>query len=244
MPQSRACGVTSEPATRSSTGSADPAVLAPLALLTGIYVWRFRAARREAGGRGAGVAQAAAFTAGMLALLAALVSPARRPRRGLPLLGPHGPARAAGRHRPAAAAALALARDHAPRHQAARGVERALGPLASPWTGLVLWIGIMYLWHIPALYDVAVEHPLRAPARARVVLHRGRGALVAARPAGADAQAPDRHAAARLHRLGQGGPGGPGTPAHLEAPPRSTRTTSRPRGSGTSRPWTTRTWAG
>ena len=39
-------------------------------------------------------------------------------------------------------------------------VERALGPLASPWTGIVLWLAIMYLWHIPALYDLAVEHPL------------------------------------------------------------------------------------
>ena len=39
-------------------------------------------------------------------------------------------------------------------------VERALGPFASPLTGLVLWIGLMYLWHIPALYDAAVEHPL------------------------------------------------------------------------------------
>ena len=53
----------------------DPAVLAPLALLAGIYVWRFREARREAGGRGAGALQAAAFTGAMLALLAAFVSP-------------------------------------------------------------------------------------------------------------------------------------------------------------------------
>jgi len=39
-------------------------------------------------------------------------------------------------------------------------VERALGPLASPWTGLALWIGLMYLWHIPALYEAAVQNPL------------------------------------------------------------------------------------
>jgi cytochrome c oxidase assembly factor CtaG len=53
----------------------DPAVLAPLALLAGIYVWRFRQARREAGGRGAGPLQAAAFAGAMFALLAALASP-------------------------------------------------------------------------------------------------------------------------------------------------------------------------
>jgi putative membrane protein len=39
-------------------------------------------------------------------------------------------------------------------------VERRLGPLASPATGLAAWLILMYLWHIPALYDAAVEHPL------------------------------------------------------------------------------------
>jgi cytochrome c oxidase assembly factor CtaG len=41
-----------------------------------------------------------------------------------------------------------------------QGIERALGPLASPWTGLFVWLGIMYFWHIPALYDDAVLHPV------------------------------------------------------------------------------------
>ena len=49
----------------------DPLVLAPLAVLVAIYVRRFRRARREEGGRGAGPLQALAFTAGMLALLGA-----------------------------------------------------------------------------------------------------------------------------------------------------------------------------
>ncbi len=53
----------------------DPAILLALALWTGVYVWRFRAARREAGGRGAGWRQATAFAACILVLLIALVSP-------------------------------------------------------------------------------------------------------------------------------------------------------------------------
>jgi hypothetical protein len=58
----------------------DPGVLAPLALFAGIYVWRFLQVRREAAARGrppsgAGPLQALAFAGGMLALLAALVSP-------------------------------------------------------------------------------------------------------------------------------------------------------------------------
>ena len=138
----------------------DPAVLAPLALLVGIYVWRFRAARREAGGRGAGLAQAAAFTGGMLALLAALISPLD----GLGedylfsahmvqhvLLGDIAPL----------LLLLSLSRViMRPATRRLASVERALGPLASPWTGMVLWLAIMYLWHIPALYDLAVENPL------------------------------------------------------------------------------------
>jgi putative membrane protein len=39
-------------------------------------------------------------------------------------------------------------------------VERALGRLASPAAGIALWLGIMYLWHAPALYDAATEHSL------------------------------------------------------------------------------------
>jgi putative membrane protein len=138
----------------------DPAVLAPLALFAGIYVWRFREARREAGGRGAGPAQAAAFTGMMLALLLALVSPID----GLGddylfsahmvqhvLLGDIAPL----------LFLLSLSRViMRPATRRLQGVERALGPLASPATGIVLWLGIMYLWHIPRFYDAAVEHPL------------------------------------------------------------------------------------
>ena len=39
-------------------------------------------------------------------------------------------------------------------------IERRLGRLAHPVTGLVAWLVLMYLWHIPALYDAALEHPL------------------------------------------------------------------------------------
>src|SRR5918999_6102845 len=39
-------------------------------------------------------------------------------------------------------------------------IERRLGRLAHPVTGLVAWLVLMYVWHIPALYDAALEHPL------------------------------------------------------------------------------------
>ena len=167
---------------------ADPAVLAPLALIVWIYVRRFREARREAGGRGAGPLQAIAFAGGMLALLAALVSPID----GLGadylfsahmvqhvLLGDIAPL----------LLLLSLSRViMRPATRRLMRVERALGPLASPWTAIAIWLGVMYLWHIPALYDAAAEHPLLHMVEHLSFFAAGRGALVAAGPAGPDAQ--------------------------------------------------------
>ena len=139
---------------------ADPAVLAPLALMVWVYVRRFRNARREAGGRGAGPLQAIAFAGGMLALLAALVSPID----GLGsdylfsahmvqhvLLGDIAPL----------LLLVSLSRViMRPATRRLMRLERALGPLASPWAAIVIWLGTMYLWHIPAVYDAAAQYPL------------------------------------------------------------------------------------
>jgi putative membrane protein len=144
----------------------DPAVLAPLALFAGIYVWRFVRAREEEAdhgrspSRGAGPLQALAFAGGMLAVLAALVSPidgigddylfsAHMVQHLLlgdiaPLLILLGLTRVI--MRPATRRLMRL--------------ERALGPLANPATGIALWLSLMYLWHIPPLYDAATQHAL------------------------------------------------------------------------------------
>jgi putative membrane protein len=145
----------------------DPLVLVPLALFAGIYVWRFAEARKEVvarggapGKRGAGALQALAFAGGMLALLVALVSPldglgdtylfsAHMVQHVLigdvaPLLILLGLSRVIMR----------------PATRRLTRLERRLGPLASPAAGIVAWLVLMYLWHIPALYDAAVEHPV------------------------------------------------------------------------------------
>ncbi len=133
-------------------------MLAPLALLAGVYVWRFGQARREAGGRGAGAVQAAAFAGAMVALLAALVSPIDALGEDYlfsahmvqhVLLGDIAPL----------LLLLALSRViMRPATRRLTRLERALGPLASPIAAIVLWLGVMYLWHVPALYDAAAEH--------------------------------------------------------------------------------------
>ena len=121
-------------------------MLAPIALMVGLYVWRFREVRREARAAarrprsdraaGARVRRRRARPAGRARLAH------RRPRRGLPLLRAHGPARAARRHRAAAAAALALARDppagHAPadaRRARARPAREPAGRRSSSGSG-------------------------------------------------------------------------------------------------------------
>ena len=129
-------------------------------MLVAVYVLRFRSAREEAGGRGAGALQAVAFAGAILALLAALASPLD----GLAedylfsahmlqhvLLGDIAPL----------LLLLALSRViMRPATRRLQRLERALGPFAHPLTGLVLWLGVMYLWHIPALYDAALESPV------------------------------------------------------------------------------------
>ena len=138
----------------------DPLVLAPIAVLVAIYVRRFRSARREEGGRGAGVSQGLFFAAGAIALLLAVASPLD----GLGeeylfsahmlqhvLLGDIAPV----------LLLLSLSRViMRPATRRLMRVERALGPLASPWTGIALWLGLMYFWHIPALYEAAIQNPI------------------------------------------------------------------------------------
>ncbi len=140
----------------------DPLALVPIAVLVVVYVRRFRAVRaeEEPAPRGVGAAQAVAFAGGVTALLLAVATPLD----GLGedylfsahmlqhvLLGDVAPV----------LLLLSLSRVLLrPVTRRLTRLERALGPFASPATGLVLWLALMYLWHVPALYEAAVEHPV------------------------------------------------------------------------------------
>ena len=39
-----------------------------------------------------------------------------------------------------------------------RPLEERLGPLAHPAAALVLYVGLMWLWHVPAMYELALDH--------------------------------------------------------------------------------------
>jgi putative membrane protein len=137
----------------------DAGPLAAMALGALVYVRRVRAARREAGGRGAGPLQAVAFAAAMLALLAALVSPIDRLGEDYLfsahmvqhiLLGDIAPL----------LLLLALSRViMRPATRRLTRLERRLGALATPPAFIALWLALIYLWHVPALYDAALRHP-------------------------------------------------------------------------------------
>ena len=62
-------------------------------------------------------------------------------------------------------------------------LERAAGPLGHPAAAVVLYVAVMWGWHIPALYDAALR-TRRARPRAHVLHDRRRPVLVA--PALAD----------------------------------------------------------
>jgi putative membrane protein len=131
--------------------------------LTVVYVTRWRNVRRSAstrggsGSHGAPVERLLAFLAGVAFLVVALISPVDQLAEQVfamhmvqhvllldvvPILLILGLTKVL--LRPVARQVLDL--------------ERALGPLAHPLTAVVLYVAGMYVWHIPALYDAALEH--------------------------------------------------------------------------------------
>jgi putative membrane protein len=137
----------------------DPAILLALALYGAIYAWRFRAARRETGGRGAGPVRALAFAAGLVALAAATLSPVAALGEEYlfsmhmvqhVLLGDIAPV----------LLLLGLSRVlMRPATRRLAAVERGLGRLAHPVAFLLGWLALVYVWHVPALYDAATTTP-------------------------------------------------------------------------------------
>src|SRR3954468_6317721 len=137
----------------------DPGPLAAMAVGTWVYVRRFRAARREAGGRGAEWWHAACFAAAMVVLLIALVSP-------VDYLGEH---YLFSMHMTQhillgdiAPLLLLLSLSRVIMRPATRRfnvLERKLGRLASPYTFIAVWFALPYFLHTPTFYVAAIEHP-------------------------------------------------------------------------------------
>ena len=135
-----------------------PIVLLALAGYLGVYIARWRTSRAEGGARAASGWRLAAWCGGVAALFVALVSP-------VDVLGDQLASMHMVQHLLIADVAAILLTLGLTRHilrpatRRIHRIERAAGPFASPWFGVVAYVGAMWLWHVPAMYDAALRHP-------------------------------------------------------------------------------------
>jgi len=132
-------------------------VLIALAGYGVVYALRWRTARAQGGARAAGSGRAALWATGIALLFVALVSPIDR-------LGEQFASFHMVQHlliADLAPVALVLALTKWILRPATRRIhrlERAAGPFGHPAFGVVAYVGVMWLWHVPALYDAALTN--------------------------------------------------------------------------------------
>jgi putative membrane protein len=142
--------------------SLSPGVLVSSALVGGVYVRRWIAVRRGPSPRSAAEApvwRLCCFLASIAIALAALISPVDALADQLffmhmvqhmllldvtPILAILGLTKVILR----------------PITRAVTDLERRAGPLAHPAAAVVLYVGVIWVWHIPSAYDFAVTHPV------------------------------------------------------------------------------------
>ena len=134
-----------------------PVVILALVAYGAVYTLRWRRARRQGGARAAGGERLALWWAGIAGLAIALLSPLDR-------LGEQFATAHMVQHLLLAdlvpiCFTLALTKwILRPATRVIHRIERAAGPFGHPVFGVVAYVGAMWLWHVPALYDAALEH--------------------------------------------------------------------------------------
>jgi cytochrome c oxidase assembly factor CtaG len=135
-----------------------PVVLISLAGYLTVYVARWRVSRREGGARVASGWRLASWCAGVATLFVALISPVDA--IGEQLASMHMVQHLLIADIAAILLTLGLTRHILrPATRRIHRIERAAGPFASPWFGVVAYVGVMWFWHIPYLYDATLDHP-------------------------------------------------------------------------------------
>jgi cytochrome c oxidase assembly factor CtaG len=133
-----------------------PLILVALLGYGAVYAIRWRTARREGGARAAGWGRAALWATGLLCIVVALLSP-------VDVLGTQFASFHMVQHLLIADVApicLTLALTKWILRPATRRIhwlERRLGPFGHPVFGVVAYVGAMWLWHVPAMYDAALN---------------------------------------------------------------------------------------
>jgi putative membrane protein len=137
----------------------EPGAIALIGALGIVYVRRWRTVRAKYGAREAPTVRLTSFLAGLLALFVALISPVDRLAdqafmmhmvQHLLLLD-------------LAPIALICGLTKVilrPVTRRLQRLEEAAGPLGHPVFAIVAYVALMWLWHVPTLYDAALEHSL------------------------------------------------------------------------------------
>jgi putative membrane protein len=138
--------------------SFDPGPILLLALAGGAYGVRWRDARREAGPRAASGWRLASFLSGLAMVAIALISP-------IDALAEHLFVMHMIQHillLDISSILLICGLTKVilrPLTRRLQGVERAAGPLGHPAFAVLCYVAVMWVWHIPAMYDLALRNP-------------------------------------------------------------------------------------
>jgi putative membrane protein len=135
----------------------EPGAILLIAVLAGLYLPRWRRVRATEGARGAPVGRLLSYLTGLLCLIVALLSPVDRLAE-----------QAFTMHMVQHVLLLDLAPIALicgltkmilrPATRRLQRLEHALGPFGHPVFAIALYVGLMWVWHVPALYDAALEH--------------------------------------------------------------------------------------
>lgn len=144
------------PAAADASWTLAPGPILLVALLGALYLPRWRRVRREAGPAAAPIWRLCSFVLGLACLIAALVSPVDR-------LAEQAFTMHMAQHVllidivPITLIAGLTKVILRPLTRRLTALERALGPLMHPAAAVSLYIAVMWVWHVPALYDAALE---------------------------------------------------------------------------------------
>ncbi|MEI7625392.1 MAG: cytochrome c oxidase assembly protein [Actinomycetota bacterium] len=136
----------------------EPIVLIGIAVALGIYLRRWQRVHAEYGARGASVWRLMAFVGGLLVVVVALVSP-------VDILGEQLAVMHMVQHillLDIVPILLILGLTKIllrPTTRRLTRLERAAGWFAHPAFAVIAYVSLMWLWHIPALYDAALRTP-------------------------------------------------------------------------------------
>jgi len=134
-----------------------PLVIVALVAYGWVYTARWRTSRAQGGPRAASGTRLALWWAGIAGLFVALISPIDR-------LGEQFATFHMVQHlliADLAAICLTLGLTKwilRPATRRIHRIEKAAGPFGHPAFGVVAYVGAMWLWHVPAMYDAALNH--------------------------------------------------------------------------------------